>query len=80
LAVAHTDAGCAIRAWSARLPEFAPRTVFIGPEGGFEDGEIAALRGFGAETVSLGPCVLRVEMAAVAAAVLLRGEQPVVQP
>jgi 16S rRNA (uracil1498-N3)-methyltransferase len=49
-----------------------PRTVFIGPEGGFEDGEIAELRALGAATVSLGPCVMRVELAAIAATVLLR--------
>jgi 16S rRNA (uracil1498-N3)-methyltransferase len=46
--------------------------VFIGPEGGFEDAEIAELRAIGAATVSLGPCVMRVELAAIAASVLLR--------
>jgi len=77
LAVAHTGATATLGAWNARVEPLRARTVFIGPEGGFEDGEIAALRGLGAEVVSLGPCVMRVEMAAVAAAVLLRGEQTV---
>jgi 16S rRNA U1498 N3-methylase RsmE len=31
------------------------------------------MRVLGATTVSLGPCVMRVEMAAIAATVLLRG-------
>lgn len=74
LAVAHTTAAAPIAAWSARVPETQPRTVFIGPEGGFEDGELRALEAFGATAVSLGPCVMRVETAAIAAAVLLRGE------
>ncbi|MFM7134567.1 MAG: RsmE family RNA methyltransferase [Planctomycetota bacterium] len=74
LAVAHTAATAPIAAWSARIPAAQPRTVFIGPEGGFEDGELRALEAFGATAVSLGPCVMRVEMAAIAAAVLLRGD------
>lgn len=40
----------------------------VGPEGGFTEGELAAARGW--RSLSLGPRVLRVETAAVAAAVL----------
>jgi len=70
--VAHTADASPIDAWASALPAAQPRTVFIGPEGGFEDGEIADLRALGAAVVTLGPCVMRVEMAAIAAAVLLR--------
>jgi 16S rRNA (uracil1498-N3)-methyltransferase len=72
IAVAHTSDAVDLASWRAGLAAVRPRTVFIGPEGGFEDGEIAELRALGAATVSLGPCVMRVEMAAIAAAVLLR--------
>ena len=72
IAVAHTSGAEPISAWIGGLSPAVPRTVFIGPEGGFEDGEIAELRALGAATVSLGPCVMRVELAAIAATVLLR--------
>jgi 16S rRNA (uracil1498-N3)-methyltransferase len=72
IAVAHTADARPIAAWSSGLAVGAPRTVFIGPEGGFDDGEIAALRALGAEVVSLGPCTMRVEIAAIAAAALVR--------
>jgi len=72
IAAAHTSDAVDIAAWRSTLAPTQPRTVFIGPEGGFEDGELATLRALGATVVSLGPCVMRVEMAAVAAAVLLR--------
>ena len=72
IAVAHTADASPIDAWSRALPTGQPRTVFIGPEGGFEDGEIADLRALGGAVVTLGPCVMRVELAAIAAAVLLR--------
>ncbi|MBI1302597.1 MAG: RsmE family RNA methyltransferase [Phycisphaera sp.] len=70
LALAHTAGGTPILAWLATLDAARPRTVFIGPEGGFEDAEVEAMRALGAATVSLGPHVMRVETAAVAAAVL----------
>ncbi|HEY5889691.1 MAG TPA: 16S rRNA (uracil(1498)-N(3))-methyltransferase [Acidimicrobiia bacterium] len=44
------------------------RTVVIGPEGGFDPGEIPP----GTSEISLGPTVLRVETAAVAAAIKFR--------
>ena len=45
-------------------------TVAIGPEGGFSDGEVATALAAGWERLSLGPRILRVETAAIAAAVL----------
>ena len=76
IAVAHTAGAEPLASWTAGLAPDAPRTVFIGPEGGFEDAEIAEMRALGAATVSLGPCVMRVELAAIAATVLLRADPP----
>jgi 16S rRNA (uracil1498-N3)-methyltransferase len=45
--------------------------VLVGPEGGWSAGEREAVAAGGISRVSLGPHVLRVETAAVAAAVLL---------
>jgi 16S rRNA (uracil1498-N3)-methyltransferase len=42
-------------------------TLLVGPEGGFEDGELAAAATAGFRPVSLGPRVLRTETAALAA-------------
>ena len=45
-----------------------PAAMLIGPEGGFDDGERAAIRGVaGAVPISLGPRILRADTAAVAA-------------
>ena len=41
--------------------------IFIGPEGGFETSEIAALEDIGSKTISLGSRILRTETAAIAA-------------
>jgi len=45
--------------------------LFIGPEGGFEDEEVAMLTSAGARAAHLGPRVLRTETAAVAGSVLI---------
>ncbi|MGQ0628825.1 MAG: RsmE family RNA methyltransferase [Phycisphaerales bacterium] len=49
----------------------AALTVLVGPEGGFDPDESAMLRGAGVASLRLGPHVLRIETAAVAAAALL---------
>lgn len=41
--------------------------VLVGPEGGFEDAEVAAAAEAGFEPVRLGPTILRIETAAIAA-------------
>jgi len=41
--------------------------VLVGPEGGFDAGELAAAKRAGLTAVSLGPRVLKAETAAVAA-------------
>jgi 16S rRNA (uracil1498-N3)-methyltransferase len=51
-------------------------TVAIGPEGGFGEPEVEAGRAAGWELFSLGPRILRVETAAVAAAVLFGQPAP----
>jgi 16S rRNA (uracil1498-N3)-methyltransferase len=44
-----------------------PVRLLVGPEGGFEDGELAAARAAGYRPVALGPRVLRTETAGAAA-------------
>jgi 16S rRNA (uracil1498-N3)-methyltransferase len=52
----------------AALPRPAgPVMLLVGPEGGFEDGELAAAATAGFQAVSLGPRVLRTETAGLAA-------------
>lgn len=45
--------------------------IFIGPEGGFDDNEIAMLVEFGGKTISLGKRILRTETAAIASITML---------
>jgi len=45
--------------------------VFIGPEGGFAEGEVAAMKKIGLVSVSLGKRIYRVETAAMAACLLI---------
>lgn len=51
-----------------------PMTLFIGPEGGFDPGEIEAAARAGVELVGLGPRVLRTETAAVVLLTLVIAE------
>jgi 16S rRNA (uracil1498-N3)-methyltransferase len=44
-----------------------PTTLLVGPEGGFEEGEVRAILAAGFTPVSLGPRVLRTETAGIAA-------------
>ena len=48
--------------------------LFIGPEGGYAEQEIALARAAGVLPVTLGPRILRAETAAIVAAALLLGE------
>jgi len=52
----------------ATAPPNAARTFAIGPEGGFTEGEVAAAEAAGWVRFSIGPRILRVETAAIAAA------------
>jgi 16S rRNA (uracil1498-N3)-methyltransferase len=69
--LAHPGAGSGI---DARAIE-DPVTVAIGPEGGFTDEEVEAALAGGWRLLSLGPRTLRVETAALAAAVLIAGQR-----
>lgn len=60
------DAACATNTSSVLL--------VVGPEGGFEESEVAALRAVGASAVSLGDTVLRSETAATVAVALVAYE------
>ena len=51
----------------ALLPEDKSIAIFTGPEGGFEESEVALLTQSGAEITTLGPRILRAETAPLAA-------------
>ncbi len=67
-----------VHSLSAALPRtLSAAVVIVGPEGGLDDDEIAAVHTAGFESVSLGPRVLRTEtagLASVAAILALRGD------
>lgn len=67
--VAHPGASMTL----AELTLDAPHTLITGPEGGLSEAEVAQLQAKGAQTVRLGPRILRAETAPVAlvAALLL---------
>ena len=69
LLLAEREPRCALDEASRRIGETTALTVFIGPEGGFADGEIEKAAAAGAIAVGLGPRVLRAETAAIAAVV-----------
>ena len=50
----------------------APITIAVGPPGGFDEGEEAALRASGFQRISLGPSRLTTETASIAALVTIR--------
>jgi 16S rRNA (uracil1498-N3)-methyltransferase len=76
-----TTAGPVLVLWEAeetvRLMEEAKKrssdqvSLFIGPEGGFSCDEIAVARAMGAQTVTLGPRILRAETAGIVAPALV---------
>lgn len=71
--IAEPDSGprpCAVRA------EAPPALVVIGPEGDFSPEERSALRRAGCHSLDLGPFVLRIEAAAIAAASILLMQPP----
>lgn len=54
-------------AFEAVHPRPREAVLYVGPEGGLDDGEVRQLRAHGAEPASLGDLVLRTELAAVVA-------------
>jgi 16S rRNA (uracil1498-N3)-methyltransferase len=65
--------------WSDALAKFLPKdraakvTLIVGPEGGFDEGEVLLARKFGAIVASLGPRRLRAETAAIMAVSVTMG-------
>ncbi len=84
LALAASDNGLgfvctpgAAGSWRALPAPAAPVSVLVGPEGGFEEGELLAARAAGLHAMGLGPRVLRSDtagLAAVAAIMALWGD------
>ena len=54
------------------LPKEREKAILIGPEGGFSDAELELITSYGAVPLNLGPHILRLETAAVAALAVLR--------
>ena len=54
------------------LPKEREKAILIGPEGGFSDAELELISSYGAVPLNLGPHILRLETAAVAALAVLR--------
>ena len=61
----RTDGRSLPRALPAAPP--AGIALFVGPEGGWDPAELAALEALGCEAVTLGPRILRTETAGLAA-------------
>ena len=57
--------GIAVRLRDLAIPE-GPVSLLVGPEGGFEEGEILAARAAGFHAIGLGPRVLRADTAPLA--------------
>lgn len=65
--------GAAVPLARAPRPQGAV-TLFAGPEGGFDEGEITYLARAGATSVSLGPRILRTETAALCALAIMQAQ------
>jgi 16S rRNA (uracil1498-N3)-methyltransferase len=67
----HPEGGVALQQWcAAHAPQ--PVTLWIGPEGGWSQEELAQLEANGAQRVTFGPRVLRTESAAAAIAAAMQ--------
>ena len=62
----HEREGDHLHALAERHPRAADLGLFLGPEGGWDDAEVTALRAAGVLPVHLGPRVLRAETATLA--------------
>ncbi|MBA2663832.1 MAG: 16S rRNA (uracil(1498)-N(3))-methyltransferase [Bradymonadaceae bacterium] len=73
--VAHTRTGCPTLTQAVVNKEYscsASFGIWIGPEGGFEDSELAILLEHGVKECSLGPRILRSETAGIVAVALIQ--------
>ena len=74
--VFYEGGGQSLRQLADSLTPGETVSVFIGPEGGLDEGDLQVLREAGAETATLGPRILRTEtapLAALTALMLLSG-------
>lgn len=78
VAVPWEEAGAvSLRTWQAERQEAHAIGILIGPEGGISPGEIEFLQSAGAQSITLGPRILRTETAglcAVSCLMMLYGE------
>ncbi|MBE7560132.1 16S rRNA (uracil(1498)-N(3))-methyltransferase [bacterium] len=70
-AVGDPNAGQSLRAWSEAQPPGVALAWLVGPEGHLSPGELETAVAAGFEAVSLGPRILRAELAATAGLALL---------
>lgn len=75
-AIAHAAGNASNVAFEIGAPALVPSRaastgVFVGPEGGWDDGEVDLLRGAGYHVAGLGPRVLRAETAAIVASFIV---------
>ena len=66
----HERHGATLTSLQAQYPHPPEIALYIGPEGGWEDGEVAALTAAGALPLHLGPRILRAETASIVALAL----------
>jgi 16S rRNA (uracil1498-N3)-methyltransferase len=64
--------GTSLKQFAAQNPALENIIVFIGPEGGWEDGEIALARENGANIITLGGRILRAETAGITVTALIQ--------
>jgi 16S rRNA (uracil1498-N3)-methyltransferase len=65
------DGACPLRGVLRQLTQREQLSIFVGPEGGYTDAEVARARAAGAHVVSLGPRILRTETASPVLAALV---------
>lgn len=68
----HEREGVSLHALAAQHPGLAEVALFLGPEGGWTEGEVDALRAAGATPLHLGGRILRAETATLAAVTLVQ--------
>jgi 16S rRNA (uracil1498-N3)-methyltransferase len=68
----HERKGESLRALATHDPAAREIGLLLGPEGGWDDDEVAVLRTAGALPIHLGPRILRAETASIAAITLVQ--------
>lgn len=72
-AILHPEADASLLAWARPLVSAQEKIgILVGPEGGFDDRELALAKAAGVTMVRFGPRVLRTETAGIAALAALQ--------